>query len=124
MMRLLSACLFAVLPAAALAAASPEPVFSPQRLSDHIKTLSSDAFEGRGPATAGETKTVAYISRQMQAAGLEPGGPLVNGKRAWTQDVPLLRSEISGQPTVSVGGKALTQGNEIAIRAPMNGQKT
>ncbi|WP_019830946.1 M28 family metallopeptidase [Sphingomonas sp. PR090111-T3T-6A] len=123
-MRLLPACLFAVLPAAALAAASPEPVFSPQRISDHIKTLSSDAFEGRGPATAGEVKTVAYITQQMQAAGLEPGGPLVNGKRQWTQDVPLLRSEISGQAAVSIGGQALTQGSEIAIRAPMNGQKT
>jgi Zn-dependent M28 family amino/carboxypeptidase len=123
-MRFLSACLFAVLPAAALAASSPEPVFTPQRLSDHIKTLSSDAFEGRGPATAGEEKTVTYIAQQMKAAGLEPGGPLVNGKRRWTQQVPLLRSEISGQPTVSIGGQTLTQGTEIAIRAPMNGQKT
>jgi Zn-dependent M28 family amino/carboxypeptidase len=69
-------------------------------------------------------KTVAYITQQMKAAGLQPGGPLVNGKRTWTQDVPLLRSEIVGQPAVSIGGQALTQGNEIAIRAPMNGQKT
>ena len=123
-MRLLSACLFAVLPAAALAATSPEPMLSPQRLSDHIKTLASDAFEGRGPATPGETKTVAYIIDQMKAAGLQPGGTLVNGQRGWTQDVPLLRSEIVGTPTVAIDGKPLTQGQEIAIRAPMNGQKT
>lgn len=99
-------------------------MFKAARISDHIKMLASDAFEGRGPATPGETKTVAYIIEQMKAAGLQPGGPVGKGQRQWTQDVPLLRSEISGQPTVSIGGKALTQGNEIAIRAPMNGQKT
>jgi Zn-dependent M28 family amino/carboxypeptidase len=122
-MRLPLACLFAVLPAAALAAASPEPVFSPQRLSDQIKILASDDFQGRGPATPGETKTVAYIIQQMQASGLQPGGTPLKGKRQWTQDVPLLRSEITGDPAVSIDGKPLTQGAEIAIRAPMNGAK-
>ena len=96
-------------------------VFDPKRLSDEVKTLSSDAFEGRGPATAGETKTVAYVIEQMQAAGLEPGGDLKDGKRAWTQAVPLLRAEIKGAPKLSfdVAGKAqaLTQGNEISVRA-------
>src|ERR1700761_4348397 len=100
--------LLAVLPAAALAAASPEPVISTARLSSDIKTLSSDAFEGRGPATAGETKTVAFIIEQMKAAGLQPGGTLAGGKRSWPQDVPLLRPETVGQPTVSIGGKPLT----------------
>jgi len=127
-MRSLLACLLAVLPSAALAAATPEPAFSPQRLSGHIRILSSDAFEGRGPATAGETKTVAYLIQQFQASGLQPGGPVAGGKRGWTQDVPLLRSEISGQPDVAMdiaGTRTpLTQGSEIAIRAPMDGEKT
>ncbi|WP_454886794.1 M28 family metallopeptidase [Sphingomonas oryzagri] len=128
-MRSLLACLLATTMSAATIAAKPvEPVFSPQRLSGHIRILSSDAFEGRGPATAGETKTVDYLVQQFRAAGLEPGGPLKNGKRGWTQDVPLLRSEIAGQPDVSMdiaGAKTpLTQGNEIAIRAPMDGEKS
>jgi len=128
-MRSLLACLLATtIPASAIAATPIEPVFSPQRLSGHIRILSSDAFEGRGPATAGETKTVDYLEQQFRAAGLEPGGPLKNGKRGWTQDVPLLRSEIAGQPDVSMditGTKTpLTQGTEIAIRAPMDGEKT
>jgi len=127
-MRSLLACLLAVLPSAALAAATPEPAFSPQRLSGHIRILSSDAFEGRGPATAGETKTVAYLIQQFQASGLQPGGPVAGGKRGWTQDVPLLRSEISGEPDVAMdiaGTRTpLTQGSEIAIRAPMDGEKT
>ena len=54
--------------------------FSPQRLSQHVQTLGSDAFEGRAPATEGETKTVDYLSKQLQEAGLQPGGDLKDGK--------------------------------------------
>src|SRR6476469_4909567 len=111
--------------AAALAAGAPS--FDPARLSQHVKMLSSDAFEGRGPATAGETKSVDYIARQMKAAGLQPGGDLVRGRRVWTQDVPLLRAQIEGTPQVSldVNGQrqALRQGEDIAVRAAMDGQK-
>ena len=35
-----------------LAHAADAPKIDPAKLSAHIKTLSSDAFEGRGPATA------------------------------------------------------------------------
>ncbi|MGS1016012.1 M28 family metallopeptidase [Allosphingosinicella humi] len=112
-------------PVAALAAGAP--AFDAARLSEHVKTLSSDAFEGRGPATAGETKTVDYIAKQMAAAGLEPGGDLKDGKRGWTQDVPLLRADIKGTPALSftIAGtpQTLTQGNEIAVRAALTGQK-
>ena len=41
-----------------LAHAADAPKIDPANLATHIKILSSDAFEGRGPATAGETKTV------------------------------------------------------------------
>src|SRR5690606_22157870 len=48
--------------------------------------------------------------------------------RAWTQAVPLLRSDIAGTPalSVSVDGepRALTQGEEIAVRAAMDGSKS
>jgi Zn-dependent M28 family amino/carboxypeptidase len=100
--------------------------FSPQRLSQHVQTLGSDAFEGRGPATEGETKTVNYLTEQFQAAGLQPGGDLVAGKRKWTQDVPLLQSELIGDPVVTVqtpaGAMNLVQGNDIAVRAPQDGR--
>ncbi len=101
--------------------------FSPQRLSHHVQVLGSDAYEGRAPATAGETKTVAYLSQQFAAAGLQPGGDMVNGKRQWTQAVPLLKSEFTAPPqvTLNIAGKAmpLTQGEQIAVRAPTNGEK-
>lgn len=101
--------------------------FSPQRLSQHVQTLGSDAFQGRAPATEGETLTVDYLSKQFAEAGLQPGGDLTNGKRAWTQAVPLLKSEFASAPHVSlnVAGTPteLTQGEQIAVRAPTNGDK-
>ena len=111
---------------AAIAAEAPK--FDPQRLSEEVKVLSSDDFEGRGPATTGEKKTVAYVIEQMKAAGLQPGGDLKDGKRSWTQAVPLARSQITGTPklTLNVAGKAqpLMQGEQISVRAAMDGSKS
>src|SRR3546814_12494513 len=81
------------------------PAFDPQRLSEMVKTLSADDFEGRGPATAGEKKTIDYVTAQMQAAGVQPGGDVQeDGTRAWTQAVPLLSSDIAGAPKLSDSG--------------------
>ena len=105
--------------------AQKPPTFDTYRLSAEVKTLSSDAFEGRGPDTPGEIKTVEYITREFKDAGLLPGGDLKDGQRAWTQDVPLGRFEITGpvKINVSIGGATLpwTQGEQIAVRAAMNG---
>jgi Zn-dependent M28 family amino/carboxypeptidase len=101
--------------------------FSAARMSADDKTLGSDAFEGRGVATPAETKTVNYLINGFKAAGVQPGGQIVNGKRTWTQDVPLLKSDHVAAPVVTVtsGGQPLTlrQGEEIAVRAPTNGQQ-
>ncbi len=94
----------------------------PARMTEHVKVLASDDFEGRGPATPAEAKTVDYIVKQFQALGVQPGGASDGrGGRAWTQDVPLAQSEAAGQMTVSVtaGGRSrsLRQGDDIAVRA-------
>ena len=106
--------------------AAPAAHFSAERLSKHVQILGSDAYEGRGPATRAETKTVDYITKEFKAAGLKPGGDVVNGQRQWTQAVPLLRSEMVGTPHIelrtSIGTQQLAQGEQIAVRAPMNGQ--
>ena len=103
--------------------AANAPRIDAAKLSAHIKVLSSDEFEGRGPATAGETKTVDYIVGQMKAIGLEPAGDLKDGTRAWTQDVPLGKFDIKGpvEARFTVGGKTvpLAQGEQISIRAAM-----
>jgi Zn-dependent M28 family amino/carboxypeptidase len=75
------------------------------RIKEHVRILSSDAFQGRGPTQAGEEKTVEYLARMFQAAGLEPGGP----NKSWFQDVPLIRYDRTGTPrmSLSVGGATL-----------------
>jgi Zn-dependent M28 family amino/carboxypeptidase len=111
---------------AATASAASMDGFNPQRMADIDRTISSDAFEGRGVNTPAETKTVNYIIDQFRSAGLQPGGDLVNGQRKWTQDVPLLQSQFASDPVVTVqtpaGPMRLTQGNEIAVRSPQNGR--
>ncbi|XQA63263.1 M28 family metallopeptidase [Xanthomonas sacchari] len=110
---------------ASLAAPPPAPTFDTKRLSADVKTLASDAYEGRAPGSAGEEKTVAYLSAQFQAAGLQPGGDLRDGKRLWTQAVPLRRADIVGTPQLAIVSgdqrQALTQGQQIAVRAALDG---
>jgi len=103
-------------------ALAQQPQFSTARINENIRVLSSDAFEGRAPASPAETKTVDHIIKQFQAAGLQPGGDLqADGKRAWTQAVPLALFETAGpvKVTATAGGvtQSWTQGEQIAIRA-------
>src|SRR6266852_2930250 len=49
--------------------------FSADVLLKHIRTLSSDEFEGRGPGPRGEQLTIKYIEDQFRGIGLEPGNP-------------------------------------------------
>ncbi len=84
-----------------------------------IQTISSDAYEGRGPATRAEKKTTEYIAAQFAAAGLQPAGP--NG--SWLQPVPLARFEINGPVkmsfTLAGTAKNLTQGEEAVVQTLM-----
>src|SRR5262245_35905514 len=50
-------------------------------LRDQIAKLSSDEFEGRGPATAGDKRTRAYLIEQLKTLGYQPGGE----GRQWEQ---------------------------------------
>lgn len=107
-------------PAAQQAAgAGTGPTIDPTRLAQHIRVLASNEFLGRGPATAGEEKTVAYIAEQFRAAGVQPGGP----GGSWYQEVPLNQYDIVGSPELhfTLGGRQqpLTQGEQIAVRASM-----
>ena len=79
--------------AAGLVAAAPVPglktaldAVKPESVLAHIKALASDDFEGRGPGTPGEEKTVAYLTAQFQKMGLKPGNP----DGTFVQNVPLV----------------------------------
>jgi Zn-dependent M28 family amino/carboxypeptidase len=93
------------------------PAADPARLSEHIRILASDAFEGRGPATAGEDKALAYISGQFQALGLDPAGD----GGSWTQAAPLRRFETPGPITVGFtlagGPRPLTELQDIVVHS-------
>jgi Zn-dependent M28 family amino/carboxypeptidase len=125
--RLKNAMLLIPLFAIATAKADSAVQFDPQRLSQHVKVISSDEFEGRGPNTPGETKTVNYLIEQFKAAGLKPGGDLVKGTRSWTQDVPLGRFEIKGPVTLTLNdgktSQSFAQGEQMAVRAAMTGAR-
>src|ERR1700722_11644111 len=95
---------------AALVAARPQgpaalPTFSPDRFLAHIRTLSSDEFQGRAPGSKGEELSIAYIEKQFRDAGLEPGNP--NG--TYIQDVPLagINPDPNMQLTFTGHGKKL-----------------
>jgi Zn-dependent M28 family amino/carboxypeptidase len=119
--------LSAALLAAMVAACAPRPPgFDQARITDTVRVLSGDDFEGRAPASAGERKTVDYLVSQLSSAGLAPGGDLKSdGSRAWTQDLPLVRSQLEGPARVQVNAGAerlqWTQGNEVALRAAQTG---
>src|SRR2546430_13251395 len=70
----------------------------------HIKTLSSDEFEGRGPGTRGEELSVGYITEQFKALGLKPGNP----DGTYVQKVPLMGFQAEPQFLIKVGDRALS----------------
>ena len=94
---------------AALAAPAVPPV-DEALLRDMISTLASDEFEGRGPGTAAELKTLEAIIARFKAAGLQPGNKGVDGKLTWLQAVPTATISASNRsPLVETGGaQALT----------------
>ncbi len=76
----------------------------PGAILQHIKVLASDEYEGRGPGTPGEDKTIAYLTGQLRAMGLKPGNP----DGTYLQNVPLIGFQASRVAGVfRVGEKAI-----------------
>ncbi len=73
------------------------------RMMEHIRVLSSDAFEGRGPGTPGEDKSVAYLQGEFTKLGLLPGNP----DGTFIQNVPMVGILSATTATIDVGGKTL-----------------
>ncbi|HMN44150.1 MAG TPA: M28 family peptidase [Povalibacter sp.] len=72
-------------------------------LRTHITTLSSDAFEGRGPATPGDTRARDYLVEQLKQIGFEPGGP--DGGWQQTFDVVGVEAQMPKQWTFRKDGR-------------------
>ncbi|HWQ87159.1 M28 family peptidase [Brevundimonas sp.] len=109
----------AVLLAAGMASAQD---FSAARISDNIRTISADEYQGRYPGTEGERMVLSWLQAQYEAIGLEPGGP--DGR--WLQPVELKRyTPVAGAASASWTGPdgqvhPLTPGTDIIVRAATN----
>ena len=76
------------------------PELSVETMKSITEELSSDAYEGRAPGTAGEKKTLDLLTKKFAEAGLAPGN---NG--SWFQDVPLVGiTATKTTPLTIIGG--------------------
>ena len=87
----------ALLLAAIAAPASAQTGIDAANLTETVRTLASDQFQGRAPGTVGEERTVGYLIGRLEAMGLEPAG--VDG--GWTQPVPLLHTRLGTPETLA-----------------------
>ena len=84
--------------------AEPRPALDSVNAEDllrHIKVLSSDEYEGRGPATRGEELSAGYITEQFRRLGLKPGNP----DGTYVQKVPLAGIRSRPQASFVAGGR-------------------
>jgi Zn-dependent M28 family amino/carboxypeptidase len=88
----------AAAPDASPAAAARAAISGADFLHD-ITVLSSDDFEGRSVGTAGETRTVQYLTERFRALGLRPGNP----DGSYEQAVPLTRFVSRPEAALTVG---------------------
>jgi len=87
------------------------PGVSLNNVKQHIKTLASDEFQGRGPLTHGEVKTVGYLSGQYEALGLTGA---YNGK--YLQPVKMAMVTANQNMQLQVGGLKFKAGNDFTAR--------
>ncbi len=89
---LVAACGPAPEPESETSRATPEVAVDPysfnENYRDYLKTLSSDEFLGRAPASEGEDKTVAFVEGKFREWGLKPYNKEDNNYR---QQVPLVK---------------------------------
>ncbi|MBL0172219.1 MAG: M20/M25/M40 family metallo-hydrolase [Gemmatimonadaceae bacterium] len=69
----------------------------------HTKALGDDSLEGRGPATPGEDKAVAYLMNQFKQLGLTSGNP----DGSFVQDVTLLGFTAHPDASFTVGSRVI-----------------
>ncbi|MFP5378204.1 MAG: M28 family peptidase [Vicinamibacteria bacterium] len=66
----------------------------------HVRLLSHDLLEGRGPATRGGDLAAEYIATQLAVMGVEPAGD----EGTYFQQVPIIESQVDRNFTLSVPG--------------------
>lgn len=76
---------------------------SASRILENIKTLSSDEYEGRAPASPGEILATSFIEAQFKKVGLKPGNP----DGTYFQTVPMvgIKADSSAQLVFTDGAR-------------------
>jgi Zn-dependent M28 family amino/carboxypeptidase len=74
-------------------------------LMSYVRVLASDSLLGRAPGTTGEDRTIAYLTSQFQALGLQPG----NTDGTFIQKVPLVGITVTNSPTLTFAKGAAKQ---------------
>ena len=102
--------LIALLAAPALAQQSA-PVIDQNSVAAHIGFLAGEELQGRGSATRDEAIAAAYVAAQFRLAGLT-SVPAMDG---YLQRAHVIKTTPSGAATLTVGGVAVSQGDDLAI---------
>lgn len=121
---------FSALPAAALAVAAGASLASAQMprelplklpprptvgaiaqadLMTRLYQFADDSMGGRATGTEGHLKATAYIAREMERLGLQPGGP--NG--SYFQDLPMVSRGFAPSSAVQVGERRFALRNDF-----------
>ncbi len=83
-------------------------------LAADVQVLASDEYEGRGPSSPGEDKTVAFLEEEFNKLGVEPG----NGD-SYFQEVPLVSITADPRATLTVRGQGSSKrygyGDEVMV---------
>jgi len=120
MQKILTAALLAFTVACSQPSPPPPPPPTPAEgeitvasLTEHIKVLASDEFEGRAPATPGGVKTAEYLARQLTALGIEPGAP----DGTYFQQVPIVESITARNFVLSVPGNTYRYYTDVIVNS-------
>jgi Zn-dependent M28 family amino/carboxypeptidase len=81
----------------------------PEKIRAHVRFLSSDLLEGRGPGQRGNAIAADYIATQLELAGLMPAGE--NG--TYFQKVPMVAVKTLPESTFALVGK---NGADLTLR--------
>jgi len=78
--------------------------------------LSSDSMRGRLGATEDELRASVWLAEQARRIGMEPAGD----DGTYFQFFPLRRFRLSGESTVSVGGRPLRLWRDVIVMGPVD----
>ncbi|GGY90337.1 M28 family metallopeptidase [Shewanella fodinae] len=86
--------------------------FDEQLYRNDIKTLASDAFEGRAPTTHGEQMTLDYLVHAFKSIGMQPGPD-----GSYLQKVPMVSYSASEQQQITLAGIPLQYRKDIVLNS-------